>query len=52
MSGPIVRSGPNEKYASNWESAFGAKKSVASKPKATKKAPAKAATKATAKKKK
>jgi hypothetical protein len=53
MSGPIVRSGPSETYAQNWENVFGSKK-TAKKP--TKKAPVaeakKATTKATAKKKK
>ena len=26
MSGPIIRSGPTEKYSSNWDQAFGKKK--------------------------
>jgi hypothetical protein len=28
MSGPIVRSGPTQKYSSNWDQVFGGKKSV------------------------
>ena len=45
MSGPIVRSGPSEKFSENWASAFGEKK-------AKKKSAAKASKKKTAKKKK
>jgi len=46
MSGPIVRSGPSEKFSSNWAKAFGDK---SAKKKSTAKAPKK---KATTKKKK
>lgn len=49
MSGPIVRSGPSEKFTSNWDSVFGggkkdagSKKSVPAKKSAKKAAPAKA----------
>ena len=52
MSGPIVRSGPTEKFTNNWDRVFGGKtsateKAAASKKKAVKSAkPAKAAKKA------
>jgi hypothetical protein len=37
MSGPIVRSGPTDRYSSNWARAFGAKPKKHAAPKATKK---------------
>ena len=49
MSGPIVRSAPNKKFSTNWDSVFGAKgKSSAAKAKSKDKP----AAKKTAKKKK
>lgn len=53
MSGPIVRTGTNPKFWSNWDQAFGSKPAAKSAaPKAAKKAaaPKKAAKKAAAKK--
>lgn len=54
MSGPIVRTGTNPKFWSNWEQAFGKKSATeAAAPKAAKKAaaPKKAAAKKAAAKK-
>ncbi len=54
MSGPIVRTGTNPKFWSNWEQAFGKKAAEPAAPTAAKKAatvaPKKAAKKAAAKK--
>lgn len=36
MSGPIIRSGPSEKFTSNWGQAFGGGKAEAAKKTATK----------------
>ncbi len=54
MSGPIVRSGPNNAYTENWNQVFGKKKTAkaAPKPKTTKKTTKKSAKKSTAKKSK
>lgn len=51
MSGPIVRSGPSEKFTSNWEKVFAAGKS-ATKAKAGKKTAAKSKKKTASKPKK
>ena len=53
MSGPIVRTGTNPKFWSNWDKVFGDKKKSAKveAPKAAKKAPVKKAAKKKAAKK-
>lgn len=51
MSGPIVRSGPSEKFTNNWDRVFGGKTAASEKASAAKKKAAKPAKPAKAAKK-